>query len=148
MITYTMKSVSCNKIWNRGTVQVHVDSPPIPITKINSNDIPDKYCVKIKLWRDLTSHKLGLCEFKTALFDNSDLDEFLLFISNFSMTLEALGVILGCINIQYFCTLVGVESLYHFDMLYDEVGSSTPENFKSVILGFGTYFFPVNALSK
>ena len=56
--------------------------------------INQKYCVKIKLRRDPTSQKLDPHELKTALFDNGKPEEFLLFIMNFNMTLEAPGTLL------------------------------------------------------
>ena len=40
----------------------------------------DKYFVKIKLCRDLTSEKSDLYEFKMALFNNGKPEEFLLYI--------------------------------------------------------------------
>ena len=39
-------------------------------------------------------------------------------------------------------------ALLQLDILSAEVGSTTSENLKSIILGLGTYFFPVDALSK
>ena len=40
------------------------------------------------------------------------------------------------------------KALCQFDTLSDEVGSTTLEHLKSIILGLGTYFPPVNALLK
>ena len=56
--------------------------------------------VKTKLRRDLTSKKYDLYEFKMALFDNGDPEEFLLFIRNFNTTLEASGKILAGVRIK------------------------------------------------
>ena len=50
------------------------------------------------------------------------------------------------VKIQYLCTLVCEEALHQFDTFYYEVGSDTPENLTSIILGLGTYFLPVNVL--
>ena len=65
-----MRNVSHNKDWNRGSVQVHVDQPLIPIIRSKNNTKLDKDCLKIKLHIYPTSEKLGLYEFKAALFDN------------------------------------------------------------------------------
>ena len=81
-----MKKVSHNNNWNRGTVQVHVYTPTITPVKGKNGEKLDKYCVTIKLRRDPTSQKLDLYELKTALFDNDEPEEFLLFIRNFNMT--------------------------------------------------------------
>ena len=64
------------------------------------------------------------------------------------MTLEVLGIIVASAKIKYLCTMICGKTLHKFDMLYAEGLSSTSENLKSNILGLGTYFFPVNALSK
>ena len=50
-----MKNVSKKKKWNTGTVQEHVDPPPISLIKFKNHEKPDKYFVKIKLRRDKTS---------------------------------------------------------------------------------------------
>ena len=53
-----MKNVFHNKNWNRNSVQVHVDPPPIPLIKGKKDEIKDTYFVKVKLRRDTTSQKL------------------------------------------------------------------------------------------
>ena len=78
---------------------------------------------------------------KLALFDNGDPEEFLLFIRNFNMTIDASEKIVPSAKIKYFCMLVHEEDLCRFDMFSTEVGSTTSENLKSIILGLGTYFF-------
>ena len=52
------------------------------------------------------SEKSDLYELKTDLFDNGDPEEFLLFIRNFKITLEASGTLKYGANIQYLRTLV------------------------------------------
>ena len=41
-----MKNVSHKNQWNTGTVQVHVEPPPIPLIKSNNDDKSDKYFIK------------------------------------------------------------------------------------------------------
>ena len=65
-----MKNVSHKKNWNLGTIQVHVDPPPVPLVKRNTNEKLDKDCVKVKLHRYPTSEKSNLYKFKISLFDN------------------------------------------------------------------------------
>ena len=122
----TMKNFLHHKNWNIVTVQLHVVTTPIPILESNNKYKLDKYCVKIKFRRDPTSQKLDLYEFKTALFDNGEPEEFLLFIRNFNMTLEASGMLAANKNIQYLHMLVRGEVLHQFDTLSSEVGSTTP----------------------
>ena len=62
---------------------------------------------------------------------------FLLFINNFNMTLKALVMLVASENIQYLCTLVRGEALRQLYMLSDEVGITTSENLKSIILSLG-----------
>ena len=94
-----MKNVSHTNNWNRGTLKVHVDPPPIPLIKSKNNNKLDKYCVEIKFRRGPTSENSDLYEFIMALFDNGKPEEFLLFVRNFSMTLEASGTLAAGANI-------------------------------------------------
>ena len=148
MNTLTMKNVSHKKKWIEVTVQVHMDTPLITLIKSNNNDKPDKCSVIIKLRRDKTSEKSNLYKFNLSLFDNYEPEEFLFFTRNFNMTLEASGKILSGAKIKYLLNLVRVEALCQYDTLSAETGIATPENLTSNILGLGTYFLPVNALSK
>ena len=132
-----MKNVSHKKIWRTGAVQSHVDPPLIGIKK---NEKLDKDCVKIKLCRHTTSEKLYLCEFKTTLLENSDPQEFLLFIWIFQTNLEDSGALTDSANINYFCTLLHVEVLRQLGTLSFEVGSKTMIHLSRIILGSGTYF--------
>ena len=50
-----------------------------------------KYFVKTKFCRYTTSEKSALYEFKMALFENGDPEEFLLFVRNLQMKLKASG---------------------------------------------------------
>ena len=71
-----------------------------------------------------------------------------MFISDFNMTLEASRTLVASVNIQYLHVMVCGEALYQFDTLYAKVGSTTLEILTEIILGLGTYFTPVNSLSK
>ena len=61
---------------------MHVEPNPILLIKSKNGDKLDKYYVKIKSNRDPTSKKSNIYGFKTALFDNGNPEEFLLFIRN------------------------------------------------------------------
>ena len=64
------------------------------------------------------------------------------------MTLESSVTLAATVDILYLHMMVHGEALHQFDMLSAEVGSTTSQNSKNIILGLGTYFPPVNALSK
>ena len=83
-----------------------------------------------------------------ALFNNGDLEEFMLFVQNFNMTLAASGTLAMGVKIQYICTLVRLEALHQFDLLSADVEGTNPLTTKNIILGLASYFFPVNSLSK
>ena len=85
---------------------MHAEPLPISIIKIKNYEKLGKYCVKVKLRRDLNSENLGPYEFRMAFFDNGNLEEFFLFIRNFSMTMEVSGTIFSGTKIQYFLTQV------------------------------------------
>ena len=55
------------------------------------------------------------------MFDNGDTEEFLFFVCNFNMTLEASGMLKAGAKVQYICTLVRGEKLRQFDNFSAEV---------------------------
>ena len=59
------------------------------------------------------------------LFDNGEPEEFLLFIGDFQMSLDASGTLADGANFQYLSTLVCGEALCQLDTLSAEVGSAT-----------------------
>ena len=61
---------------------------------------------------DPTLENSYLYEFKMAMFDNGEPEQFLLFIRNFNLTLQVSGIIVSGANIQYLCTLVRGEVLH------------------------------------
>ena len=73
--------------------KMYMEPPPISLIKSKNNDKSDKYFVKLKLHKYPTSYSSYLYEFKVALFDNGDPEEFLLFVWNFNMTLVASGTL-------------------------------------------------------
>ena len=117
----TMKNVSSKKGWTTGMTHPHIESPPIPLIKENHDGKSDKDFVKIKQRRDPTPSTSDLYEFKMYLFDNGDLEEILLFIRNFNMTLSASEKLEAGAKYQYFCTLFRAEALRQFDSLSSDV---------------------------
>ena len=89
-----------------------------------------------------------LYKLKMALFDNGEPEEFLSFLQNFNMTLEASGTRNDGVKIQWFYTLVHGYELRQFDALSAELEISIPETLFYIILGLGTYFSPLNALTN
>ena len=65
----------------------------------------------MELYRDPMSSTLDLYEFRMSFFDNGELEDFLLFVRNFNMTLVATGTLETGSNIQYLCTLIYGEAL-------------------------------------
>ena len=82
------------------------------------------------------------------LFDNGEPEEFLLFIQNYQITIDELVTLGTGANIQYLCILLHGEAIHQLETLSVEVESLTIEHLNRIILGFGTYLFPVNALPK
>ena len=62
------------------------------------------------------------------------------------MTIKASGTLVDITKIKYLRTLVHGEVLRQFEMFSDEVRSTNSEKLRSIILGLGTYFPPVNVL--
>ena len=88
MNTGTMKNSLQRKKYNLVVVEQHVEPPPTPLIKIKRGE------------------KLELYGFKMALFHNGKPEEFLLFVPNFNMTIEASGVLQLYKKAQYFRALV------------------------------------------
>ena len=60
----------------------------------------------IKLRRNPTSEISYMYGFKMAMFDNGNIDEFLLFVQHFNIHIEASGTLAANGNIQYLRTLL------------------------------------------
>ena len=69
---------------------------------------------------------MNLYEFKIALFDSGYPEEFLLFIYNFNMNLEASGTLKYGVKIKLLYTLLNGEALSQFDALYAEAEGARP----------------------
>ena len=50
-----------------------------------------------------------------VLIDNDDMEEFLLFVRDFNMTLAVSKMMATDTKMQYLCTIVCVETLHQFD---------------------------------
>ena len=79
--------------------------------------------------------------FKLALFDNGDPEEFLLFVRNFQITLEASVLLTSSANIKSICMLLYVEALHQLGTLSVELVCTTMTHVNRIILVLGTYFF-------
>ena len=87
-------------------------------------------------------------ECKMALSDNGGPEEFLLSIRKFKMTLKSSVTISANAKLQCLHNLLCGYSLSQFDNFCAQLFTTTMAHLNRVILGLGTYFPPVNALSK
>ena len=125
-----------------------MDPLPIPLIKETYNGKSDEDFIKLKLCRYPTSSTSDLYEFNMSLFDHGVLEEFLLFIRNFNMTLAATRIMDTDTIIQYLCTLVSGEELGQFDFLSPDVENTETLNVDYYIKGLALYFPPVNLIAK
>ena len=114
-----------------------MEPPPIPLIKSRHDDKLDKDFVKLKICSDTTSEKLDIYEYKMALFGNGEPDEFLLFVCNFNMNLEASGMMETSTKVQYLHTLVSGEALHQFDSMSVDAESANHLTVEAIILGLG-----------
>ena len=135
-----MKNVSSQKVWMTGMNHPHVEPPPTPITQETHNGKSEKYLKKFKLHRYPTSSTSDLYEFKMSLFDNGDLEELLLLVCNFNMTLAASGKMEAGKKTQQLFNLVCREVLCQFDLLSSDVESTQTLNNDDIIKGLAQYF--------
>ena len=89
-----------------------MDPPLIRLINSKNDEKLYKDCDKIKLHRDTMSQKSDLYELKMVLFDNGEPEEFLLFIRNFNITLEASGTLLSGANILLLDILIRIPYIY------------------------------------
>ena len=83
-----------------------------------------------------------------TFFNNSDPEEFLLFVINFTMSIQDLGILTASAKLQYLCTLLCGEALRKFDTFYDQLGSTNTAHVSRIVLDVDMYSFPVIMLSK
>ena len=143
-----MDNISHMKSWSIDVVQIHVYRPPIPLIKSNNDIKSENYCVKIKFCRDPTFENQDIYEFKMALFDNGEFDEFLLFMQNSNMMLNESWMLTDNKKLQYIRTIIRGQALHQLDTLCGQVGSTTMSHLNHLVLGLGTYFPPMNTLYK
>ena len=89
-----------------------------------------------------------LYEFNMYLFDHVDLEEFLLLILNFNMTIEATWTLDMDAKIQYLRPPFRKEELRQFDLLSADVENTETLNVDYYIKCLAVHLFPVNYLLK
>ena len=75
-----------------------------------------------------------------VLFDNINLEGFLLILQDFKTILEVLRKITSNANLQYFLMILLGQALHQFDTLCAHVESTTISHLNLVILVLGAYF--------
>ena len=75
-----------------------------------------------------------------SLFENGDLEEFLLFVRNFNVTLAASGTLESDAKFQYLCNLFRGEALHQFDSFSDDAKSKKTLNIEDIIKGLVQHF--------
>ena len=103
--------------------QPHVDLPPILLIKEYHDSI-------------------------MSFLYNYKLEEFLLLICNFNMTLAVSGMLEAGAKCQYIRTLACREAMYQFDSLSADVESVENLNVDYIIRVLVQYFPPVNSVSR
>ena len=136
-----MENVLHKKRWVADTNPSHVEPPHIPLIKEIFTGKLDVDYVKLKLRRYPTSSTAEFYEFMMYLFDHGNPEDFLLFIWNFQMTLEAIGTLETEVKVQYLRTLVCGKPLRQFDLLSADVENrDTFLNVDSLLMGLAWYF--------
>ena len=92
--------------------------------------------------RDLASENSDLYELETALCDNGKLEEFLLFVQNFKMTLRGFRKTFYQREATVSSYDIIWKSATSYLYFFYQVGSTTAKYLHRVILGLGTYFSP------
>ena len=61
-----------------------------------------------------------------SLFDNEELEEILLLVCNFNMTITASVMLEEGAKVQYLCTIIHREALRQFNSLYADMKGENP----------------------
>ena len=69
-------------------------------------------------------------------------------MKDFKTGIDGTGTISALGNIQFLRTMLRGESLREFDVIADQVGSTTNAHLKQIKEGLLRYFFSLNALNK
>ena len=69
----------------------------------------------------MASDTLEFYDFKIALFENGNPEEFLLFVKNFNMTIALSGTLATGAKIRFLRTIVHGEALHKFDVLLSDM---------------------------
>ena len=85
---------------------------------------------------------------KWPRLENGEPENFLLFVQNFNITINASVMLASNKKLQYLRNLIHGEELSQYYNLCAQFRSTTMAHLNPFILGIGTYFFTFNALSK
>ena len=69
------------------------------------------------------------------LFDNGNLEEFILLMQNIKIIFETSGALTSNTKLQYFHTLLRGEALLEFEILCVQIGNTKMNHINQVILG-------------
>ena len=106
----------------------------------------EKYFVKVKLITNPTLDKSEMYDFIMTLFENGELEYFLLFHIKYRMTLDASETLTVDAKIQYIHTFLHGEALREFETLCVHIGNMTTLHLNRILLGLGIYIFPINSV--
>ena len=93
----------------------------ILLIKIKNDNKSKKYYVKIKLSRYPTLEESDMYEFKMALLDKEEMEEYLLFVQNFKMMLNASRTLAANLKLHCPRTLLCGGVICQFDTLCSQV---------------------------
>ena len=90
---------------------------------------------------EILHHKIRIHKSsKWPCLENSDPEEFLLFIKNFKTTFKPSVALSADSKLQYLRNLLHGETIRQFDTLYAQVDSTTETHLRQIVLGLGVYF--------
>ena len=119
-IVIAMNNVSMKKNLIHRNIQSHVEPPYI--TLVNNGVGANNYysgCIRVNNFINSASYASNNYLYKLELFENVEPEEFLPFVRGYWNTLEATGKMPFIGQFQYLRTLIRVESLHHFETLFN-----------------------------
>ena len=124
-----MNSAFHKKNWLLGDIKVHIETPPIPLIKCNTEKKSESALTKVKLRRNPTSFMLDIYKYKITLFENGKPVELPLLVRDFQKTTDITGETSTSGNIQCLHIFLHKEALNEFETVWVHISCTNNRNF-------------------
>ena len=130
-----------NNKWINSDVQARIEPPPIPLLRETTRNTEETNIIRIKMHRGPESATSKTYELKVQTFKIFKSEEFLQMMKYFKTGIDGTGNTSASGKIQFLCTMLRGESLIEFEVIANQVGSTTNGHLKKSRCFLLRYFF-------